>query len=269
MRTLNLSTKYGLDTAYQKPASLATIENFGPGAVISNLDIAWNLPYGTDVTSLSPTYTLSAGATCDKPSGSTYDFTSPVLYTVVSEDATVTNIYTVTAYVHQLGTGKEFLSFGPGAIISGNAVSWRVPFGTDVSTLAPTYTVSQFATGDPPSGTILDFTMPQTYTVTAQDLSSNIYTVTVSVSPAPWINVNYDNVERTGLVGPAGGLGAIWNQCITNTTSPGITTNISLLNSSGGTTTAGVICSGNLQWEWDHPPQFSMLTTARTPWGSP
>ena len=56
-----------------------------------------------------------------------------------------------------------------------------VPVGTDVTSLAPTYTVSASATGAPPSGTTRDFTNPLTYTVTAQDgTTQKTYTVTVS-----------------------------------------------------------------------------------------
>ena len=53
-----------------------------------------------------------------------------------------------------------------------------------MTALAPTYTVSPLATGMPASGTTLDFTNPQTYTVTAEDRSIKIYTVAVTVVDA-------------------------------------------------------------------------------------
>ena len=48
----------------------AAITSFGPGAVVDPLvgnaaNIAWTVPYGTDLTTLAPTFTLSSG-TCDK-----------------------------------------------------------------------------------------------------------------------------------------------------------------------------------------------------------
>ena len=68
--------------------------------------------------------------------------------------------------------------------ISGTAVTLAVPYGTDVTTLDPTYTVSPLATGAPVSGTARNFTSPQTYTVTAQDgISQKVYTVTVAFNP--------------------------------------------------------------------------------------
>ena len=81
----------------------ATIQSFGPGAVVGPLvanaaNIAWTVPHGTDVTTLAPTFTLSSG-TCDKDNGgpTTYDFTSPVVYTVT--DGATVNTYTVTVTV--------------------------------------------------------------------------------------------------------------------------------------------------------------------------
>jgi len=84
-------------------------------------------------------------------------------------------------------SAKDFLTFGPGAVINAAAgtVAWLVDPGTDVTTLAPTYTVSIGASGSPTSGTARNFTTPQTYTITAQDASTKVYTVTVTVSPVP------------------------------------------------------------------------------------
>ncbi|HUW07090.1 MAG TPA: Ig-like domain-containing protein, partial [Williamwhitmania sp.] len=54
------------------------------------------LPYGTDVTALVPTITLSAGATVDPASGVAQDFTNPVTYTVTAEDGVTTMPWMVT-----------------------------------------------------------------------------------------------------------------------------------------------------------------------------
>lgn len=56
---------------------------------------------GTDVTSLSPTITISTGATITPASGAVQDFTLPVTYTVTSSTGTV-QIWTVT-----VSTGAE------------------------------------------------------------------------------------------------------------------------------------------------------------------
>lgn len=61
-----------------------------------------------------------------------------------------------------------------------HSIDLMVPKGTDMTNLAPAVTVSDSATVYPASGTPQDFTAPVTYTVTAQDGSSQDYTVTVT-----------------------------------------------------------------------------------------
>ena len=84
-------------------------------------------------------------------------------------------------------TSKDFLTFG--ANVSGSSaiidtvadtVVWTVPYGTSLTSMAPTYTVSAQAAGSPVSGTTLNFSTPQTYTLTGQDGSTKVYTVTVA-----------------------------------------------------------------------------------------
>jgi autotransporter-associated beta strand protein len=80
---------------------------FGPGATIGPVvanaaAISWTVPYGSNVASLAPTYTLSAGATCVPVSGSAQNFTSPVHYIVKASDFATsgkTTDYTATVTV--------------------------------------------------------------------------------------------------------------------------------------------------------------------------
>ena len=62
-----------------------------------------------------------------------------------------------------------------------NTISAKVPFGTDITTLVPTIVISDKATISPASGTAVDFTLPVTYTVTAEDNTTQSYVVTVTV----------------------------------------------------------------------------------------
>jgi hypothetical protein len=87
-------------------------------------------------------------------------------------------------------TAKDFLTFG--ANVSGSSatidsaagtVAWTVPHGTDLTKLAPAYTVSARAAGSPVSGTNRNFSTPQTYTLSAQNKSTKVYTVTASTDP--------------------------------------------------------------------------------------
>jgi autotransporter-associated beta strand protein len=86
-------------------------------------------------------------------------------------------------------SAKDILTFSFGALgaatVNENTVTLEVPSGTDRTALAPTYTLSPGATGSPVSGTTLNFTGPQIYTITAQDLSTKQYTVTVIETVLP------------------------------------------------------------------------------------
>ncbi len=176
----------------------------GSSAIIdtNTAAVAWTVPNGSVVTNLAPTYTLSALATGTPVSGTARDFTTPQSYTNTAQDLS-TKVYTVTVTVAPPSTNKNILTFdfpsGPAAIVGTN-ITATVPFGTVVTNLAPTYTASPLATGAPVSGTARNFTTPQTYTVTAQDFSTKVYLVTVTLAAA---STNKDILTFTFPSGPA------------------------------------------------------------------
>ncbi len=182
-------------------------------ATINGTNITITVPYATDITALSPTYLCSALATCSPASGTTQNFTSPQTYTVTAQDST-TQTYLVTVTVAPISSAKAMLTFGPGAVIAGTNITWTLPYGTSVAALAPTYTISPYASCTPASGTSLNFTNPQTYTVTAQDGSSQAYLATAIVlGPAfTWTNstsgvwsaaANWTNNAGLGAIAPS------------------------------------------------------------------
>ena len=95
--------------------------------------------------------------------------------------------------------------------------------------------------------------------------------VIASVSPRPWINVNYgrsDDPATGPLVGPCGGVGDTWNDISTNITWPPVETNF-LVDSAGTPTTVGVcLPQGHAFWAWPNEPGFAMLKTGRGLWDS-
>jgi formylglycine-generating enzyme required for sulfatase activity len=66
---------------------------------------------------------------------------------------------------------------------SAKTVTVTVPYGTSVTNMTTSITVSDAATVSPASGTPRNFSTPQTYTVTAGDTSTQSYTVTVIAAP--------------------------------------------------------------------------------------
>jgi hypothetical protein len=89
-----------------------------------------------------------------------------------------------------LSSARDILTFELPALatatFSGSNISVTVPHGTDLTALAPVYTLSPLATCVPVSGAVGNFTTPQTYTVTAQDGSTRDYLVTVATGPSPF-----------------------------------------------------------------------------------
>ena len=138
--------------------------------------VALTVPFGTTVTNLVPTITIT-GASVSPLSGVAHDFTNPVTYTVTAADAS-TQDYTVTVTVAsnpaKAITAFDFDGLTPNVIgvvtESTHTVALTVPFGTTVTNLVPTITITG-ASVSPLSGVAHDFTNPVTYTVTAADAS--------------------------------------------------------------------------------------------------
>jgi len=174
--------------------SKAIITSFGiPGStgVINQVakTISLTVPYGTSLSTLAPTFTLTTG-TCNPVSGvapsPSFAAANPATYTV-TDGATVNN-YAVTVSVTPASSLKDILTCDFGALgaatITGTSIVLTVPPSQAVTALAPTFTISQFATVSPASGSTQNFTNPVTYTVTAQNGTTKVYTVTVQTYAA-------------------------------------------------------------------------------------
>jgi Protein of unknown function (DUF1566) len=98
---------------------------------------------------------------------------------------------TVAANPAKAITAFSFSSpVAPGSINeSAHTIALTVPFGTNVSALAPSITITG-ASVSPASGVANDFTSARIYTVTAADSSTQAYVVTVTVA-APVIGQSY------------------------------------------------------------------------------
>ena len=147
--------------------------------------ISVTVPYGTDVTALAPVITVPPEASVSPDPGTARDFSEPQAYTVTAGDGD-TETYTVTVSAAS-NSAKAIISVtidGIAGIIDEEAknVSVTVPYGTEVSALAPVITVPPQAAVSPDPGTARDFSEPQAYTVTAGDGEIETYTVTVSVA---------------------------------------------------------------------------------------
>lgn len=199
--TYDLKTEYTV-TVTNNPSSECSILNYTIGYAEAKIDeakkeINIEVPYGTDLTKVVPVVTTSDFASVSKPSSLAYDV--PISYTVTAEDGKTTKTYTVRIKQTPAATGKSILSFSYGSIsatISGTNITLNVPFGTDVTALKPSIEVSPFATVSPQSDTVQNFTNPVQYTVTAQNKSQQVYTVTVKVADKPTDPPEKDKLYR-------------------------------------------------------------------------
>ena len=148
-------------------------------ASISGTTISAGVPFSVDVTTLVPTITVSTKATVSPASGSAQNFTNPVTYTVTAEDAPKSAEKSILTF------GFNALSPAVSASISGLNITATLPSGTDATKLVPTITLSPKATVSPATGTSQNFANPVTYTVTAEDGSTQAYNVAITVTPAP------------------------------------------------------------------------------------
>ena len=166
--------------------------------VIDFLNITFEVPQGTDVTKLKPTIAFSDGATISssKKSGDENDFSSPQIYTVQAKDNSTQN-YTVKVTIGAtiLEKAKEITRFDftvakntgldkdyVGRIDKLKITFDKMSFATDITKLKPTIVVSAGATisSSKKSEDENDFSSPQTYTIKAEDNSTQDYTITVT-----------------------------------------------------------------------------------------
>ena len=75
---------------------------------ITNESVTLTVKSDADITSLAPEFTLTPGATISPASGTAFDFTTPQIYTVTSEDRAWTKRYTVRCVVSGVSTEYHF-----------------------------------------------------------------------------------------------------------------------------------------------------------------
>ncbi|CAE7291981.1 unnamed protein product [Symbiodinium microadriaticum] len=162
---------------------------------VDNHTVTIEVEHGSDLTDLTPTITVSSGATIDPESGVTGDFSNDVAYTVTAEDEATQQEWTVTvteeAAPKSMETDVLTFSFSEqtGAAVidaENHTITIEVQNETDLTALVPTITVSNGAAIDPASGVAGDFSDAVVYTVTAEDeTAQQEWTVTVTEEEKP------------------------------------------------------------------------------------
>lgn len=152
--------------------------------------ITVEMPFGTDLSNLSPTFTISEYAEVSPGSGEAQNFSNgAVSYTVTAEFGN-TQEWQVNVVEGAASTETDILTFAldqqTGAAVintTAHTVAIEVAYGTDVSGLSPTITLSEGASISPQGAQ--DFSEVFNYTVTAEDSeTSQVWTVNVAIAPS-------------------------------------------------------------------------------------
>ncbi len=209
-------------TAFSFEASKNTALSSTVTATILNNAITASVPYGTDVTALIATFTyggasLAVGSTAQTSASVTNDFTSSVIYVVTAANGSTVD-YTVAVTIASSTTGNSITSFGftqaknsslsadVTGTISGTAITATVDANYGFGNLIPTFVLSDNATATVSSTTQTsgttsnDFVSSVTYRVTAQDGTTQDYTVTTT----GFTTVLPDTGQTSGYTATAG-----------------------------------------------------------------
>jgi hypothetical protein len=150
---------------------------------------------GVKLDSLAPIITVSGSATITPKSMEAQDFTKPLKYTVTAQNGEQKEykIFVFTTISNDKKITKFTInSFDP--VLVGkidqlwNTITLEFPDSTDISNLTPTIEISDNATVNPASGTKQNFNDTIKYIVTAQDETTNEYTVITKTAKS---NANY------------------------------------------------------------------------------
>ncbi|PIF30313.1 uncharacterized protein DUF4960 [Flavobacterium sp. 9] len=136
------------------------------------------MPYGSDITAVTPEIVLQAGATSNLDLTKPINFTSPVKFRVVNGN--LYKDYTVTTVV--LSPIKSFTINGVAATVNdiSKTITMTLPEGTNLTALKPVIELTEGVSISPASDATIDFSNAVTFVLTANGKSMN-YTANIGV----------------------------------------------------------------------------------------
>ncbi|MEL6560817.1 MAG: BspA family leucine-rich repeat surface protein, partial [Bacteroidota bacterium] len=150
-------------------------------------EIILKLIAGGNLTSITPEFTVSLGATASPSSNETIDLSAgSATYTVTAEDQVTTQDWTVSVI---LNNDTDITGFDLTGVLSSVKIDREIHTidvlaveGTNITSLLTEVTITEGASISPQAITIQDFTNPITYTVTAEDgVTTQEWIVTVQL----------------------------------------------------------------------------------------
>lgn len=163
--------------------SPSNITSFKINGVAAEIDqktgkINITMPYGSDITAVTPEIILEVGATSNLDLTKPIDFTNPVKFRVVNGN--LYKDYTVTTVV--LSPIKSFTINGVAATVNdiNKTINMTLPEHTNLTALKPIIEVTEGVSISPASGQTIDFTNAVTFVITSNGKNVN-YTANVGV----------------------------------------------------------------------------------------
>jgi len=147
-----------------------------------NAKIVLNMPFGTDLSSLSPV--IEHTGTKNSLASGAIDFSdsvkNPIKLTIKNETFDLEKVYDVTITANKSANCNidKYVVSGVAGVIGENTITVTMPYGTVLPAAASTVEISEFAslTSAAPA---LAYDTPLSYTVTAEAGNTKTYTVTI------------------------------------------------------------------------------------------
>jgi hypothetical protein len=133
--------------------------------------ISVTMPYGSDITAVTPEVVLQQGAVSNLDLTTPINFTNPVKFRVTNGN--LYKDYTVTAIV--LSPIKSFKINGVAATVNdiSKTITMTLPEGTNLTALQPVIEATEGVSILPASGAVIDFSNPVTFVVTSNGKNVN------------------------------------------------------------------------------------------------
>ncbi len=156
----------------------------------ANATVTITVPDGTNLQVAPEQILISVGAGISPSPGNEQDFSNPVEYTVTAENGSE-RVWTINVNVSPPDgrTGNDITVFelpvqnSSSINLNSHTITVNVTEGTDLNVAPQNLTISEGAGIDPSLTTVLDFSTPTVYTVTAENGTAQEWTVNVTVSP--------------------------------------------------------------------------------------
>lgn len=150
-----------------------------------NLSVSAVVPSELDIKRLSPTITISEGATINPPSAVNTDFTGGVVYSVTAADGSVAN-YFATVTQKSINATLNFIKvpeLNVEGTIEGETINFIFPFGTDVKQLNVVLGLPTNATASINTAGSVNFETFNSLTITSELGTEKTYEITYSFTP--------------------------------------------------------------------------------------